>query len=208
MAMSQGNYIMLTGFVARDPELNITRKTKTAVVKVRVGTSSRYLNRATGEWVDGEVSYFDVTCWRHLAMNVKASLHKGDKVTLQGKFRTSSWTDSENRPRISIEIIADAVGHNLVAGWTIYNRAATNPSRVQEELESGELARGDADGPAEGDTDSDGGFASDYPELAGQPSDLTGQPAEGAQPLADGEQALEEQPRTAEPELAADAPPF
>jgi single-strand DNA-binding protein len=214
MAMSQGNYIMLTGFVARDPELNITKKTKTAVVKVRVGTSSRYLNRATGEWVEGEVSYFDVTCWRHLAMNVKASLHKGDKVTLQGKFRTNSWTDSENRPRISIEIIADAVGHNLVAGWTIYNRAATNPSRVQEELESGELARGDAESHTdslaeshgEGDTESDGGFASDYPELADRPSDLTGQPEEGARPLGDGEQALEEQPRTAEPELAADVP--
>ncbi|HSZ41577.1 MAG TPA: single-stranded DNA-binding protein [Trebonia sp.] len=205
--MSQGNYIMLTGFVARDPELHITKKTKTAVVKVRVGSSSRYLNRGTGEWVEGEVSYFDVTCWRHLAMNVKASLHKGDKVTLQGKFRASTWTDSENRPRVSIEIIADAVGHNLVAGWTIYNRAATNPSRVQEELESGELARGDTDGDADsGEPDSDGGFASDYLELADRPSELAGQPEEGAQPLADGEQALEEQQRTAGQEAAVDAP--
>lgn len=165
--MSQGNYIMLTGFVARDPELHVTKEAKTPVVRVRVGSSSRYLNRATGEWVDGDVSYFDVTCWRFLAMNVKASLRKGDKVTLQGKFRTRTWTDSENRPRTSMEIIADAVGHNLTGGWTIYNRGPNNPSKVQEELERGELARGDAAGAEEG-------FASDYPELGERSSGLAG----------------------------------
>jgi single-strand DNA-binding protein len=201
--MSQGNYIMLTGFVARDPELHMTKETRTPVVTIRVGSSSRYLNRATGEWVDGDVSYFDVTCWRFLAMNVKASLRKGDKVTLQGKFRTRTWTDSENRPRTTMEIIADAVGHNLAAGWTIYNRSATHPSRVQEELERGELARGDAlpgadgfargaDEPAAGYADARGagareagageGYASDYPELGGQFPEADGEPAEAALP--------------------------
>ncbi|MGH3172234.1 MAG: single-stranded DNA-binding protein [Trebonia sp.] len=196
--MSQGTYIMLTGFVARDPELHVTKQTKLPVVRIRVGSSSRYLNRATGEWVDGDVSYFDVTCWRRLAMNVKASLHKGDKITLQGKFRTRSWTDNENKPRTTMEIIADAVGHNLTSGWTIYNRAATNPSKVQEDLESGELARADAD--------REDGFASDYPELPDQSPDPAGQPQEGAQPAADDEQALDEQQHSGERELVTDAP--
>jgi single-strand DNA-binding protein len=210
-AMSQGNYIMLTGFVARDPELHVIKETRTAVAKVRVGSPSRYLNRATGEWADGDVSYFDVTCWRYLAMNVKASLHKGDRVTLQGKFRTRTWTDNENRPRTNMEIIADAVGHNLTSGWTIYNRAATNPSKVQEELERGELARGDADG--------EGGYASDYAELSGRP-EAAGLPREGTQSLADDERAVhdeqavhheqaveeEQEQRTDEPEFAVNAP--
>lgn len=203
--MSQGNYIMLTGFVARDPELHMTKETKTPVVKVRVGSSSRYLNRATGEWVDGDVSYFDVTCWRFLAMNVKASLHKGDRVTLQGKFRTRTWTDSENRPRTTMEIIADAVGHNLTGGWTIYNRAATNPSKVQEDLERGELARGGAqaggDGLAGGEAEAEDGYASDYPELGDRPS-VPAMPAqEGARPQSDDGQTLEERQFTGEHEF-------
>lgn len=194
--MSQVNYIMLTGFVAREPELHITRETKTAVARLRVGSASRYRNRSTGEWTDGDVSFFDVTCWRFLAMNVKASLHKGDQITLQGKFRTRTWTDNENRPRTNMEIIADAVGHNLTGGWTIYNRGAHNPSSVQEELERGELSRGDAE--------AEEGFASDYPELSEGTSGLTERPSEAPQPLADG-QPLDEQQRAQERELA-DAP--
>lgn len=184
--MSQGNYIMLTGFVARDPELHVIKEKKLAVARVRVGSPSRYLDRTTGEWADGDVSYFDVTCWRFLAMNVKASLHKGDRVTLQGKFRTRTWTDNQNRPRVTMEIAADAVGHNLTGGWTIYNRASTNPSTVQEELERGELARGDIDGEG-------GGYASDYSELSDQRPELAGLAPEAADPLADGEQAPEQQ---------------
>lgn len=191
--MSQGNYIMLTGFVARDPELHVTKETRTPVAKIRVGSPSRYLDRGTGEWVDGDISYFDVTCWRFLAMNVKASLHKGDKVTLQGKFRTRTWMDSESRPRTTMEIIADAVGHNLTGGWTIYNRAASSPSKVQEELERGELARGE--------TTPEDGFASDYPELGARPSEPAepqepsepAEPQERAQPPTDDEPVLERQ---------------
>lgn len=181
--MSQGNYIMLTGFVARDPELHVIKEKKLAFARLRVGSPSRYLDRTTGEWTDGDVSYFDVTCWRFLAMNVKASLHKGDRVTLQGKFRTRTWTDNQDRPRVTMEIAADAVGHNLTGGWTIYNRASSTPSTVQEELERGELARGDI-----GTDGGGGGYASDYPELSGPRPELADLAPGTTEPPADGEQ--------------------
>ena len=146
--MSQANYIMMTGFVTKEPDLNVTRN-NISVARIRVGSATRYPDRTTGEWVDGDVSYFDVTCWRRLAVNVKACLRKGDMVTIQGKFRTSSWTvEGEDRPRTKMEIVADSVGHDLAYGWTVFNRGARTPGRVTEELEKG-----------------DDGYASDYSEL-------------------------------------------
>jgi single-strand DNA-binding protein len=164
MAMSQANYITLTGFVTREPDLNVTRN-NISYAKIRVGSASRYPDRTTGEWVDGDVSYFDVTCWRRLAVNVKACLHKGDMITVRGKFRTSSWTvEGEDRPRTKMEIVADSVGHDLAYGWTVFNRGPVTPGRVTEELEKGEAARAD-------DGDPDEGYASDYAELRDQPAD-------------------------------------
>ena len=61
--MSQGGYVTLVGFVAGEP---ILRKTKdgTTVTDVRVGTTTRVLDRSTGEWRDSDTSYFTVNCWR------------------------------------------------------------------------------------------------------------------------------------------------
>jgi single-strand DNA-binding protein len=156
--MSQANYIMLTGFVTREPDFTKTRS-DIPVARIRVGSATRYPDRTTGEWVDGDVSYFDVTCWRTLAVNVKACLRKGDMVTVQGKFRTRSWlVAGEDRPRTKMEINADSVGHDLAYGWTVFNRGPARPVRVAEELDKGEPERED-------------GYASDYAELSDQPGD-------------------------------------
>ena len=178
--MSQANYIMLTGFVTREPDLNVTRN-NISYAKIRVGSASRYPDRTTGEWVDGDVSYFDVTCWRRLAVNVKACLHKGDMITVRGKFRTSSWTvEGEDRPRTKMEIVADSVGHDLAYGWTVFNRGALTPGRVTEELEKGEASRADYGDPGDG-------YASDYAELRDQSASDGGHDPVPAGASADGD---------------------
>jgi single-strand DNA-binding protein len=138
--MSQGGYVTLVGYVAQDP---IIRKTKqgTNVTDVRVGTTPRFLDRKTGEWRDGDTSYYTVTCWRRLADHTKASLHKGDPVVVKGRFRTSSYEDKTGQLRTSIEIEADAIGHDLSRGISNYFRTRT--------------AADSADGPADGGTRTD-----------------------------------------------------
>ena len=64
--MSQGGFVTLVGFVAMEPSLRVT-KDGHHVADVRVGTASRMLDKQTGEWVDGETSFYTVTCWRRLA---------------------------------------------------------------------------------------------------------------------------------------------
>jgi single-strand DNA-binding protein len=138
--MSQGGYVTLVGYVAQDP---IIRKTKqgTNVTDVRVGTTPRFLDRKTGEWRDGDTSYYTVTCWRRLADHTKASLHKGDPVVVKGRFRTSSYEDKTGQLRTSIEIEADAIGHDLSRGISNYFRTRT----------SADQAEGPADGSARTD---------------------------------------------------------
>ncbi len=128
--MSQGGYVTLVGFVAQDPNIRTTATGK-LVTRVRVGTTPRFRDSATGEWRDAETSYFNVSCWARLADHVRASLHKGDPVIVKGRFRTSTFEDKNGQLRTSIEITADTVGHDLSRGPANYLRP--RPARVNSE---------------------------------------------------------------------------
>jgi single-strand DNA-binding protein len=119
--MSQGGYVTLVGFVAQDP---IQRPTKNGVLvtDLRVGATPRVQDRVTNEWRDGDTSYYDVSCWRRLGDNVRASLRKGDPVMVKGKFRSRTFTDKNGVSRTVIDIVADTVGHDLNRGVVNYLR--------------------------------------------------------------------------------------
>jgi single-strand DNA-binding protein len=119
--MSQGGYVTLVGFVAQDP---IQRPTKNGVLvtDLRVGATPRVQDRVTNEWRDGDTSYYNVSCWRRLGDNVRASLRKGDPVMIKGKFRSRTFTDKAGVTRTVIDIMADTVGHDLNRGVANYLR--------------------------------------------------------------------------------------
>lgn len=140
--MSSQTYVKLTGWVAKDPELRTTNKDHTPVCTIRVGTASRWLDRSAGEWREGPASYFDVVCWRGLAVNASASLRKGHMITVHGTFRTKSWTDRDNNTRTEVEINASSLGHDLLYGWSHYIRVRRGSSQAAEGVAEGEASRG------------------------------------------------------------------
>ncbi len=162
--MSQGGYVTLTGFVAREPTLREI-KPGLFVGDVRVGTTPRYLDRSTGEWRDGETSYYTVNCWRRLAAHVRGSLHKGDPVLVRGRFNSRTYEDKQGRIRTEIEITADTIGHDLSRGTANYMR----PDRPRPANTGGELA-GDR-GPSDGDVAADRGLSGGHP-LSGAAGDM------------------------------------
>ena len=117
--MSQGGYVTLVGFVAQDP---VQRETKNGVMvtDLRVGATPRVQDRVTNQWRDGVTSYYDVSCWRRLGDHVRASLRKGDPVTIKGKFRSRTFVDKAGVSRTVIDIMADTVGHDLNRGVANY----------------------------------------------------------------------------------------
>jgi single-strand DNA-binding protein len=143
--MSLDNQITLRGYVCAEPTLWQTKNNVTGA-EVRVGSTPRWLNHETGEWQEGQPMYYTVKCWRNLAINVRGSLHKGDRVLVRGKFTSRAWVDEQQRPRIQIEVEADSVGHDLAFAWSFVNRGARAPRNLAEGLANGEMARAGMDG--------------------------------------------------------------
>jgi single-strand DNA-binding protein len=139
--MSQDNTITVRGYVTAEPKMWQRTPEQVPVATIRVGSTPRKLNRETGEWQDGETSYYSVKCWRKLAENVHGSLRKGDMVIVRGKVSTRSWLDDQQRVRMEVEIEADSVGHDLAFGWSRFNRGLHTPPSVREGLANGEAVR-------------------------------------------------------------------
>jgi single-strand DNA-binding protein len=109
--MYNGALVTLAGHVVREPSLTLVGNQPK--VTIRVAWNPRYRDRVTGEWKDGATSFANVECWRNLANNVKSSLSKGNAVVVTGKLQVREFDDREGRRRISVEIHADSIGHDL-----------------------------------------------------------------------------------------------
>lgn len=178
--MSQENHITLRGFVTAEPKFRQTTQAQVAVTEIRVGSTPRRLNRDTGEWHDGQTSYYTVKCWRRLAINAKGSLHKGDQVIVRGKFYLNSWLDKETQQqRTALEIEADSIGHDLTYGHAIFSRGGHVPPGVAAGVNAGELARAELEMPGDepGDDESDYDDAASAPAADGVTSDYAAQDA-------------------------------
>lgn len=137
--MSQGAYVTLVGFVAQDPSIKPTKNGK-LVTDVRVGTTPRYRDGGTGEWRDGQTSYFTVSCWQRLADHARASLRKGDPVVVKGRFRTHSYEDRTGQVRTEIRITADTLGHDLTRGIANYLRPRPQQAPADDDPAAGHAA--------------------------------------------------------------------
>ncbi|HEX4087477.1 MAG TPA: single-stranded DNA-binding protein [Trebonia sp.] len=152
--MSQENTIILRGFVTAEPKFWQSSPTQTPLAEIRMGHTARRLNRATGEWEDGETSYYSIKCWRRLAVNVKGSLRKGDMILVRGKVVMRSWVDDQQRNRVQMQVEADSVGHDLAYGWSHFNRGDQSPWNATRKQSEGEGAKPDLDAYEDAD-DSD-----------------------------------------------------
>jgi single-strand DNA-binding protein len=101
--------ITVVGNLVRDPE------SKTAggqpLTKMRIATNERKRN-ADGQWVDGDTTYIDVSCWRRLA-EASASLHKGEKVIVYGKLKGRDYSRKDGSSAYAYEIEATDLGTHI-----------------------------------------------------------------------------------------------
>ena len=104
--------ITVIGNLGQDPSRRVLAS-GVVVTDLRVAHTPRRLDKASGEWRDLETIWFSVTCWRDLADNVAASMKKGDRVVVQGRFTTKGYTTKEGESRLSLDIDASAVGFEL-----------------------------------------------------------------------------------------------
>jgi single-strand DNA-binding protein len=111
----------VTGYVATEP---VPGRTPAGIptVSMRVAWTPRKLNRSTGEWADQASSFATVKCYRGLAQNVRASLHKGDPVLVSGALNIREYADKDGNRRTAVDIVARSIGHDLSRGIAEFSK--------------------------------------------------------------------------------------
>jgi single-strand DNA-binding protein len=136
--------IVLVGNVLTAPEWRRTASTGALVATFRVASTARKLDRESGRWVDGDSLRLRVSCWRKLAEGVSASIAVGDPVVVMGRIYTRDWTDSEGNARVSYEMEAMAVGHDLARGKAKFFRTRPTATDATTGPEADSVVRGEA----------------------------------------------------------------
>lgn len=121
--------LTLVGNIASEPEVR-TVSGGIEVTNFRLAASDRKLDQSTGEWVETSTVFLKVTCWRGMASNVKASLHKGDPVVVTGRLQSHTYVRDEQQ-RTSFEVDAYAIGPNLARGVAIFHRIPVPQRQAQ-----------------------------------------------------------------------------
>ncbi len=127
--------LWMTGHVGSEVELKEVRE-DVFYATFRLASTPRTWKG--GEWGDGETTWLGVTCTKALALNVKSSIGKGDPVVVVGRLRTRRWTDTQGVTHERLNIDAQAVGHDLARGTSVFRKAA-KPVSEEAEPDVGEL---------------------------------------------------------------------
>lgn len=143
--------VTVVGNIATEVEHKVT-SAGLNVATFRMGVTERRRDRETNAWVDGDTSWVSITVFRQLAANAAASLKKGNRVIVAGKFKVREWK-TDDKSGTDVEIVADAIGPDLMWGTTTFQRtprpeAATDAAATDAAVADAAVAS-DADAPQE-----------------------------------------------------------
>src|SRR6478609_8532617 len=114
--------ITITGNIATEPEYKHPDG-GVSITTFRVASGQRRLDKQSGQWVDSATNWYTVSTYRSLADHAFHSLHKGDRVLLTGRLKVRHWENGERRGT-SVEIDAEAIGHDLLWGNSTFQKDA------------------------------------------------------------------------------------
>lgn len=101
------NQILLIGNTGTEPELRYT-PSGAPVTDFRLAVNYRRSGGQDGEPQD-ETEWFTVVCWNRQAETVSQYLTKGQKVFVEGRFRSRSFVGNDGQQRTISEVIANRV---------------------------------------------------------------------------------------------------
>ena len=99
--------VMIIGNLGSDPEMRYTPSNR-AVTQFNVAVNQSTKNQQTGEWIE-ETDWFRVSVWGDRAERMAETLRKGNKVFVEGRFKTREFEGRDGQKRTSLEITADSI---------------------------------------------------------------------------------------------------
>jgi single-strand DNA-binding protein len=98
------NKVILVGNLGRDPEVR-TFQNGGKVCNLRIATSERWKDRATGENRE-KTEWHSVAIFSEpLARTAEQYLRKGSKVYIEGALETRKWQDQSGQDRYTTEVV-------------------------------------------------------------------------------------------------------
>jgi single-strand DNA-binding protein len=123
----------VSGLVATTPRHLVTQD-GLPITSFRLASSVRKFDRSQNKWVDGETNWFTITSFRQMAVNAASSINKGERIVVSGKLRIRDWDNGE-RSGTSVEIEADALGHDLTWGTASFTRTVLVREVADEDVD-------------------------------------------------------------------------
>ncbi len=120
--------ITLTGLVATAPRHVVTNEGLT-ISSFRLASAQRRFDRAQERWIDVDTNWYTITAFRQLAVNCAGSIKKGDRVVVTGRLKIREWENGE-RTGTTVDIEADAIGHDLSWGTSAFSRTISSSRAV------------------------------------------------------------------------------
>jgi single-strand DNA-binding protein len=98
---------MIIGNLGADPEMRYTPNGR-PVTQFNVAVNQSTKNQQTGEWVEA-TDWFRISVWGDRAERAAENLRKGNRVFVEGRFKTREFEGRDGKARTSLEITADSV---------------------------------------------------------------------------------------------------
>jgi single-strand DNA-binding protein len=142
--------VTIVGNVLSDPVVRRIMNDQTTVTNFKVASTARRFDRLTNGWVDGVHLRVRVNCWRRLADNVRQCVQQGDPVVVTGRLYSRDWIGEDKVHRVTYELDAVAVGHDLSRGIDRFTRhRASRAVSATEDAESASRVGGELTEPVD-----------------------------------------------------------
>ena len=148
------NKVILLGNVGQDPRVKYF-DAGSAVATFSLATTERGYTLANGTQIPDRTEWHNIVASNRLAEIVDKYVHKGDKLYLEGKIRTRSYTDQAGATRYVTEVYVDNMemlspkGANPGVAASAQQPAAGQPQQMQQQQPQQSQAQPVQDNPAD-----------------------------------------------------------
>ncbi len=123
------NKVILIGNLGKDPDVKYLN-TGVAVANFPLATTERGYVASNGTQVPDRTEWHNIVVWGKLAEVVEKYVHKGDKIWIEGKIKTRSYSDKAGVQRYVTEIFADNMEMLTPKGATAQQGSYVPPTQT------------------------------------------------------------------------------
>ena len=150
MASRGINKVILVGNLGKDPEVRYTAA-GSAITSASLATSESYKDKNTGQNVD-KTEWHSVVFFGKLAEIAGEYLRKGSQIYIEGKLKTTKYTDNNGVEKYSTDIVVDGFDGKL-------QMLGSNESNNQQQQQQASQQQGGYSQPQHNQAPQQRGFA-------------------------------------------------